>query len=162
MVTSKWIYNIMHTLYGSIDKHKARFLERGLSFKEGVNYEDTFAPITRYTFLKDIIDLSSMMGWILHHIDVKTTFLNGVIEKDVYIEQHYGFVIHGKDSHVCRLKKDFHGLKQAPATWYARIDRYLMSLGLTKSEVDPNFYYKVVDGDTLILMIYSFWEQRGS
>ena len=81
MVTSKYIYKIMHAVKGNIEKHKARFLERGFSYKEGVNYEDTFAPVARYTSLKDIIDLSSMMGWILHHIDVKTTFLNGVIEE---------------------------------------------------------------------------------
>jgi hypothetical protein len=94
------------------------------------------------------------MGWKLHQMDVKTTFLNGVIEEEVYIEQPQGFVIHGKESHVCRLKKALYGLKQAPRAWYARIDGYLMSLGFTKSEADPNLYYKVEDGCPLILVLY--------
>jgi hypothetical protein len=79
--------------------------------------------------------------------------MNGVIE-EVYIEQPQGFVIYGKESHVCKLKKALYGLKQAPRAWYARIDNYLMSLGFTKSDVDPNLYYKVEDGCPLILVLY--------
>ena len=58
------------------------------------------------------------MGWKLHQMDVKTTFLNGIIEEEVYIEQPEGFVVHGKESHVCKLKKALYGLKQAPRAWY--------------------------------------------
>jgi hypothetical protein len=70
----------------------------------------------------------------------------------VYIEQPQGFVIHGKESHVCRLKKALYGLKQAPRAWYAKIDSYLMSLGFTKSDVDPNLYYKV-ENDCPVLQL---------
>jgi hypothetical protein len=81
----------------------------------------------------------------------------------VYIEQPDGFVIHAKESHVCRLKKTLYGLKQAPCAWYARIDGYLMSLGSSKSVADANMYYKIVDGKSLILictlMIYFSPEQ---
>jgi hypothetical protein len=87
-------------------------------------------------------------------MDVKTTFLNGVIEEEVYIEQPQGFMTHGKESHVCRLKKALYGRKQAPKAWYARTDGYSMSLGFTKSEADPNLYYKVEDGCPLILVLY--------
>jgi hypothetical protein len=72
----------------------------------------------------------------------------------VYIEQPDGFVIHGKESHVCRLKKALYGLKQAPRAWYAGIDRYLMILSFNKSVDDANLYYKVVDGESLILILY--------
>ena len=71
-------------------------------------------------------------------MDVKTIFLNGAIEEEVYIEHPKGFLIHGKESHVYRPKKALYGLKQAPRAWYARIDEYLVSLGFTKSDVDPN------------------------
>jgi hypothetical protein len=87
-------------------------------------------------------------------MDVKTALLNSVIEEEVYIEQPQGFLIHGKDSHVCKLKKALYGLKQAPRAWYARIDGYMMSLGFTKSDVDPNLYYKVENGFPLILVLY--------
>lgn len=79
-------------------------------------------------------------------MDVKTTFLNDEIEEEVYVEHLDGFVVHGKESHVCRLKKDLYGLKQAPRAWYGRIDGFLMKLGFTKSVADSNLYYKVVDG----------------
>jgi hypothetical protein len=72
----------------------------------------------------------------------------------VYIEQPYGFMIHGKESHVCKLKKASYGLKHAPRAWYARIDGYLMSLGFSKSVADANLYYKIVDGESMILILY--------
>ena len=87
-------------------------------------------------------------------MDVKTTSLNEEIKEEVYIEQPYGFVIHEKESHVCRLKKALYGLKQAPRAWYARIDGHLMSLGFNKSVVDPNMYFKTVNGEALILVLY--------
>jgi hypothetical protein len=87
-------------------------------------------------------------------MDVKTSFLNREIEEEVFIEHLDGFVIHGKESHVCRLKKALYGLKQAPRAWYVRIDGYLMSLGFNKSVVDANLYYKIVDGESLILILY--------
>ena len=84
-------------------------------------------------------------------MDMKRTFLNEEIEEEVYVAQPDGFIVHGKESHVCRLKKALYGLKQAPRAWYGRIDGFLMKLGLTKSIVDFNLYYKVVDGNTLIV-----------
>ena len=67
-------------------------------------------------------------------MDVKTNFLNGVVEKEVYVEQPLGFETHDRESHVCRLKKSLYGLKQAPRTWYGRIDIFLSNLGFTKSK----------------------------
>lgn len=86
-------------------------------------------------------------------MDVKTIFLNGKIE-EVHLEQPEGFVIHKAESHVCRLKKALYGLKQAPGAWYERIDHYLLELGFSKNEVDPNLYYKVINGELLILILY--------
>jgi hypothetical protein len=154
VVTSKWIYKIKHVADDNIEKYKARFVARGFSQREGEDYDETFSPVAKYTSIRSIIAIASAMGWKLHQMDVKTTFLNGVIEEEVYIEQPQGFVIHGKESHVCKLKKALYGLKQAPRAWYARIDGYLMSLGFTKSDVDPNLYYKVENGFPLILVLY--------
>ena len=110
VVTSKWIFKIKHATNGSIDKYKARFVAKGFSQKEGVDYEETFALVARYTSIRTIIALASAMGWRLHQMDVKTTFLNGEI-KEAYVEQPDGFIVHGKESHVCRLKKALYGLK---------------------------------------------------
>jgi hypothetical protein len=110
--------------------------------------------LPKYTSICTIIDLAASMGWRLHQMDVKTTFLNGEIEEEVYIEQPDGFVTHEKESHVCRLKKALYGLKQAPRAWYEKIDGYLMSLGFNKSVVDPNLYYHIVGDECLILVLY--------
>ena len=110
--------------------------------------------MSRYTSIRVIMALAAKLGWKLHQMDVKTTFLNGVVEEEVYVEQSLGFETHDRQSHVCRLKKALYGLKQAPKTWYGRIDSFLMSLGFTKSKEDPNQYYKVVDGDQVIFLLY--------
>jgi hypothetical protein len=81
-----WIYKIKHAADGSIEKHKARFVAREFSQKEGIDYEETFSLVARYTSIKTIIALAAKMKWNLHHMDMKTTFLNGVIE-EVYLEQ---------------------------------------------------------------------------
>ena len=87
-------------------------------------------------------------------MDVKTSFLHGSIKEEVYVEQPLGFEDRDRDTHVCRLKKALYGLKQAPRAWYKRIDIYLMKLGFTRSNADPNLYFKVVRGKPLILVLY--------
>ena len=82
--------------------------------------------------------LTSMMKWDLHQMDVKTAFLNGVIEEEVYIEQPQGFEVEARWIHVCKLKKALYGLKQDPRAWYERMDSFVSSLGFTKSKADPN------------------------
>jgi hypothetical protein len=154
IVTSKWIYKIKHAADDNIEKYKARFVARGFSQREGKDYDETFALVAKYISIRSIIAITSAMGWKLHQMDVNTAFLNDVIEEEVYIEQPQGFVIHGKESHVCKLKKALYGLKQAPRAWCAKIDSYLMSLGFTKSDADPNLYYTVENGCPLILVLY--------
>jgi hypothetical protein len=153
VVISKWIYNIKHTVDGRIKRHKMRFVARVFSQVEGIDYEETFFPIGRYTSIQMIISPTTSMGWRVHQMDVNTTFLNGEIEEEVYNEQPYGFVIHEKESHVCRLKKALYGLKQPPRGWYVRIDGHLMIFGFNKSVVDPNRYYKTVNCESLILVL---------
>ena len=86
VVTSKWIYKIKHAADGSIEKYKARFMSRGFSQKEGIDYEETFAPVARYTSIRSVLALDAVMKWKIHQMDVKTAFLNGVVEEEVYVE----------------------------------------------------------------------------
>eukprot|EP00253_Pinus_taeda_P035890 PITA_35890 len=95
-----------------------------------------------------------MQGWSLHQMDVKTAFLHGAIKEEAYVEQPLGFEVQDRDTHVCRLKKALYGLKQAPRAGYERMDSYLMKLGFTRSNADPNLYFKVVEGKPLILVLY--------
>ena len=154
IVTSKWIQKIKHVVDGSMEKHNTRFVACGFSQEEGIDYKETFALVSRYTSIRAIISLTSILGWCLHQMDVKTAFLNGIIEEEVYIEKPKGFIVHGSDSHVCQLKKALYGLKQAPRAWYSMIDIYLQRLSFTKSDANSNLYFKVVWNLPLILVLY--------
>ena len=115
---------------------------------------ETFAPVSRYTSIISVLSLAVVMKWKIHRMDVKTAFLNGVVEVEVYVEQPLSFKTHDRESHMCRLKKALYSLKQEPKTWYNRIDSFLSSLGFTKSKADSNLYYKVEDGNPVMLLLY--------
>jgi hypothetical protein len=87
VVSSKWLYKIKHAIDGSIVKFKARSVARGFSQREGVDHEETFAQVVRYISIRVVMALASFMGWRIHQMDVKTTFLNVIIEEEVYKEQ---------------------------------------------------------------------------
>ena len=87
-------------------------------------------------------------------MDVKTTFLNGFFEEEVYIEKPEGFETFDRESHVCKIKRELYGLKKAPHAWYTRIDRYFTRSGFKKSEADVKLYHIVVDGKLLIIVLY--------
>jgi hypothetical protein len=110
--------------------------------------------VAGYTSIGAVISITTNMGWKIHQMDVKITFLNGLIQEEVYIKQPQGFKVHGRDSHVCRLKKALYGMKQAPRAWYSRIDTYLQLMGFKKTDVDPNLYYIVFGDDPIILVLY--------
>jgi hypothetical protein len=154
VVSSKWLFKIKHVVDGSIEKYKARFVTRGFSQKEGIDYEETFAHVAKYTSIRTIITLAAKMKWKLHQMDIKTTFLNGVIKEEVYIEKPQGFEVENRKSHVCKLKKAMYGLKQTPRAWYGRIDNFLTSLSFTKSKADSNLYFKVMNDEPVILFLY--------
>jgi len=133
-----WIFKVKHAADGSIEKYKARFFAKGYTEVEGLI----------------ILALTAHMGWKIHHVNAKTTFLNGVIEEEMYLKQPEDFNTFGRESHVCRIKQPFHGLKKPPYSCYTRIDSYLISLGFTKCEVDANLYQILVVGKLLIIFLY--------
>ena len=83
-MTSRWIYKLKHAADGSVEKYKARFVLRGFSQVQGIDYDETFAPIARYTSIKALISIVAKMGWKIHQMDVKTAFLNGIIQEEIY------------------------------------------------------------------------------
>eukprot|EP00253_Pinus_taeda_P014468 PITA_14468 len=131
VVTSRWLYKV-----------------------EGINYDEISAPVARYSLIRSILALSTQMGWKIHQMDVKTTFLNGEIEEEVYIEKPEGFETSDHELHVCQLKWELYGLKQAPRAWYTRINNYFTRLSFTKSEADVNLYHIMVEGKLSIIVLY--------
>ena len=110
-MTSKWIYKIKHAADGNIEKYKAIFVARGFSQKEGIDYEENFAPVVRYTSIRSVISLAVVMKWKVHQMNVKTSFLNGVVEEEVYVEHPLRFETHDRETHLCKLNKTIYGLK---------------------------------------------------
>ena len=112
----------------------------GFSHKEGIDYEETFAHVARYTSIRSVLALAAVMKWKIHQMDVKTAFLNGVVEEEVYVEHPFNFETHDRETHVCKLKKALYGLKQEPRTFYDRIGSLLSSWRFTKSKANSNLY----------------------
>jgi hypothetical protein len=98
---------------------------KGYAQKEGIDFEETFAPVSRLEAIRKFLSFSSFQQIKVHQRDVKSAFLNGDLEEEVYIEQPERFIFGNDEKLVCRLKKALYGLKQAPRAWYSRLDKYL-------------------------------------
>ena len=99
---------------GAIDKYKARLVVKGYKQREGLDYYDTYSPVTRITSIRMLIAITAMYKLEIHQMDMKTAFLNGDLEEEIYLEQLEGFIVPGQKQKVCRLIKSLYGLKQVP------------------------------------------------
>ena len=112
LIGYKWIFKRNLKVDGSIDKYKARLAAKGYSQNEGLDYFDTYSPVSRITSIRMVIAIASLNYMEIHHMNVKTTFLNGELDEEIYMKQPEGFVVQGQENKVCKLVKCFYGLKQ--------------------------------------------------
>lgn len=117
----KCVYKTKQNTKGQIERHKARLVAKGYSQKVGIDYDKVFAPIAQLETIRLIISLATQNKWKIHQIDVKSAFLNGVLEEEVYIQQPSGYEVKGHEEKVLKLKKALYGLKQAPRAWNSRM-----------------------------------------
>ncbi|KAL0430352.1 UNVERIFIED_CONTAM: Retrovirus-related Pol polyprotein from transposon RE1 [Sesamum radiatum] len=150
----KWIYKTKLNADGSIQKHKARLVAKGYSQLPGIDYTETFAPVARLDTIRALVAIAANKKWKIYQMDVKSAFLNGYIDEEIYVEQPQGFIAKGYEEKVLRLKKALYGLKQAPRAWYSRIDNYFMDRGFRRSLSEPTLYVKRQGNDTLIVSLY--------
>jgi len=127
----KWVYKIKRKADGSVDRYKARVVAKGFLQKEGVDYTETFAPVAKFTSIRVLLALAAQHDWEIHQMDVKTAFLHGDLDVDIYMRQPEGFAEPGKEDLVCQLKKSLYGLKQASRAWYQKIDAALAEMRFT-------------------------------
>jgi hypothetical protein len=151
----KWVYKTKLNEKGQIEKHKARLVAKGFSQQPGIDYGETFSPVARLDTVRTLLAIAAQHKWKVYQMDVKSTFLNGILEEEVYVDQPPGFEVKEKPTKVYRLKKALYGLKQAPRAWYNRIDTYLIKSGFSRSQNEPTLYTKTdQQGKILIVCLY--------
>ncbi|GJS19970.1 retrovirus-related pol polyprotein from transposon TNT 1-94 [Tanacetum coccineum] len=126
VITLKWIYKVKLDELGGILKNKARLVARGYRQEEGIDFEESFAPVSRLDAIRIFLAYAAHMNMIVYQMDVKTAFLNGILREEVYVSQPDGFVDQDNLNHVYKLKKALYGLKQAPRAWYDLLSKFLL------------------------------------
>ena len=131
-------------------------MAKGFRQQEGVDFDEIFSPVVKMTTLRCVLALAAHMDMDLVQMDVKTAFLHGDLQEEIYMQQPKGFEEEGKDKLVCKLKKSLYGLKQAPREWYHKFHSFMVSQGYHRSDTDHCLYTKqeARDGSLLILILY--------
>ncbi|GJV00811.1 zinc finger, CCHC-type containing protein [Tanacetum coccineum] len=151
----KWIFKRKMKVDGTIDKFKARLVIQGFRQKEGIDYFDTYAPVARITTIRLLLALAAIHNLVIHQMDVKTAFLNGDLDEEVYMKQPEGFVMPGNEHKVCKLVKSLYGLKQAPKQWHQKFDEVVLSSGFHLNQSDKCVYSKFDNsGKGVIICLY--------
>lgn len=154
-VKCKWVFKIKRGLNGKILKYKARLVAKGFTQKYGIDYNETFAPVVRYSTIRMLFAIAAQLGLDIDQLDVKTAFLNGDLVEDVVMEQPEGFVIKGKEDKVYTLNKSIYGLKQAAKCWYDKINEVLVrKMHFQKSSVEPCVYFRYERKQLTIIALY--------
>ncbi|GAU32293.1 hypothetical protein TSUD_63100 [Trifolium subterraneum] len=151
-ITVKWIFKIKRNPDGGIVKHKARLVARGFLQQQGIDYNEVYAPVARMETIRLVIAIASSMNWSPSHMDVKSAFLNGPLEEEVYVSQPPGFEVDAQKDKVYKLQEALYGLKQAPRAWNKRIDTFLHKEGFVKCSVEFGVYMKGNDVSDAILI----------
>ncbi|GJR54115.1 retrovirus-related pol polyprotein from transposon TNT 1-94 [Tanacetum coccineum] len=154
IIALKWIYKVKLDEYGDVLKNKARLVAKGYRQEEGIDFEESFAPVARIEAIRIFIANAASKNMTIYQMDVKTTFLNGELKEEVYVCQPEGFVDPDHPTHVYRLKKALYGLKQAPRAWYDTLSWFLLDNKFSKGAVDPTLFTQKTGKHILLVQIY--------
>ncbi|GKV36625.1 hypothetical protein SLEP1_g44733 [Rubroshorea leprosula] len=150
----KWVYKTKLKENGEVDKYKARLVAKGYKQEFGVDYQEVFAPVARHDTIRLVISLAAQNSWPVFQLDVKSAFLHGDLDEQVFIEQPPGYVKVGNEHKVYKLKRALYGLKQAPRAWYSRIEAYFLNEGFQKCPYEHTLFTKIEGGKMLIVCLY--------
>ncbi|GJS97039.1 putative ribonuclease H-like domain-containing protein [Tanacetum coccineum] len=154
VIALKWIYKVKLDEYGDVLKNKARLVAKGYRQEEGIDFEESFAPVARIEAIRIFIANAATKNMIIYQMDVKTAFLNGDLQEEVFVSQPEGFEDQDNPTHVYRLKKALYGLKQAPRAWYDTLSKFLMANNFFKGAVDPTLFTRKSGKHILLVQIY--------
>lgn len=148
----KWVYKTKLDAHGQLVKRKARLVAKGFTQRQGVDFEETFAPVVRFSSIRALLAIAAHLDLEIHQMDVKTAFLNGDISEDIYMRQPEGFEVAGQEHLVCKLNKSLYGLKQAGRAWYLKIDSALIALSFHRLQSDNCIYVRRTSPDVLTII----------
>lgn len=147
------MFKIKRDAQGHIERYKARLVAKGYKQREGIDFNETFAPVSKHTTLRALLAVVAEDDLHLHQLDIKTAFLNGELEENIYMVQPPGYEQGGPRT-VCHLHKSLYGLRQAPRAWHAKLKSELEVLGFRASEHDPGLFIQEKNGRCMYLLVY--------
>jgi hypothetical protein len=153
VITLKWVFKLKRDEVGAIIKHKARLVARDFLQREEIDFDDAFAPVARMESVR-LLTLAAQEGWRVHHMDIKSAFLNGDLKEEVYVHQPPGFTIPDKEGKVVRLRNALYGLRQAPRAWNVKLDSTLQRMSFEQSLHEAAVYQRGNGGNVLLVGIY--------
>lgn len=150
-VDCKWVFKRKHDQNGLPCEYKARLVARGFSQRKGFDYQETYSPVAKIASFRILLAIAAQFNLEIHQMDVKTAFLNGNLNEEIYMTQPDGFA---KDNLVCKLNKSIYGLKQASRMWNDRFHQFIVKLGFQRSEYDYCLYVIQDNNITVYLLLY--------
>ena len=151
-VGCKWVYKIKTRADGSVEHYKARLVARGFTQEYGIDYEETFAPVARLTFIRSLLAVATVRHWPLFQMDVQNAFLNGDLLEEVYMQPPLGYP--DSQNQVCRLRRAFYGLKQAPRAWFAKFSSVVAQQGFTPNSYDSVLFIRHTSTGITLIFLY--------
>jgi len=154
IIGTKWVFRNKLDENGTVIRNKARLVAKGYNHEEGIDYEETYAPVARLEAITKLLAFASIMDFKLYQMDVKSAFLNRFIQEEVYVDQPPGFENSDMPNHVFKLKRALYGLKQASRAWYERISKFVLEKDFSRGKVDTSLFIKRKLNDILLVQIY--------
>ena len=154
-VGNKWVFTLKYKSDGSLKRYKAKLVAQGFTQTQGLDYEETFAPVAKLNSIRILLSLAVNLDRKLHQLDIKNAFLNGDLEEEIYMRIPLGFEKDHLKDKVCKLHKSLYGLKQLPRAWFKRFSDTLYKLGYKQGQADHTLFTKIrKDGKRTILIVY--------
>ncbi|KAG8482597.1 hypothetical protein CXB51_024457 [Gossypium anomalum] len=154
VVHCKWVFKKKEGTPGVEEpRYKARLITKGYSQIPGVDFTDVFSLVVKHSSIRALLGIVAMHDLELEQLDVKTAFLHGELEEDIYMQQPEGFIVSEKEDYVCLLRKSLYGLKQSPRQWYKRFDSFMTSHDFKRSSLDSCVYFKKNSDDSFVYLL---------
>ncbi|GJS77797.1 retrovirus-related pol polyprotein from transposon TNT 1-94 [Tanacetum coccineum] len=154
IIGTKWIWKNKMDEEGVVTKNKVRLVAHGYNQQEGIDYEETFAPVARLEAIRIFLAYAAYMEFVVYQMDVKSAFLNGKISEEVYVQQPPGFESSEFPDHVCKLDKSLYRLKQAPRAWYKTLSTFLIQHKFVRGTINNTLFIYKTKSDVIIVQIY--------